>query len=238
MAARALPVPKPATDKPTWRRRWIPVSLKLFVVIMAGLGIGGLWIGVPAFRRAMLIRGIQQSGGVVLTYPSQGPTWLQRWLGGERIMWFQDAEFVGLDPSSTDATLGRLEILARLQRLDLRGTQVTDAGLAHLKSFDRLTDLALADTGVTDEGLAHLKAMTNLERLSLGTRVTNAGLRHLAGQRNLRYLRLKGTQVTDLGLRELHGLKLVSVWLNDNLQITEAGIDELKSAIPRLAVGQ
>jgi len=214
------------------RPLWIGVAAVLLVVAAVGLRIG-----IPAYRQAILIREIKQSGGDVLTNP-QLPYWLRHRLGDDRSTWFENVELVRLGPSATNENLAQLRILPELQRLDLRGTQVTDASLVHLERFDRLTEVALATTRATDAGVAHLRMLTRLERLSLNANVTDAGLAHLAGLPNLHYLRLDRTQVTDDGLRHLKGLKLRVLWLNDNTQITEAGIANLERAIPGLAVGK
>ncbi|MGA2258447.1 MAG: hypothetical protein ABSG53_27605 [Thermoguttaceae bacterium] len=60
------------------------------------------------------------------------------------------------------------------------GTQVTDAGLGHLNGLTKLQSLDLGETKVTDAGLIHLKAVPQLITLGLrGTQVTDAGLVHL-----------------------------------------------------------
>jgi len=46
MAPSTTLTPDPATDKPPQPRRWIPLPLKMFVVILVLLGVGSsLWIG-------------------------------------------------------------------------------------------------------------------------------------------------------------------------------------------------
>ena len=49
MAAQAVPIPDP-TDKPPRRRRWIPLSLRMFVAMLL-LGASAVWIGLPAYRQ-------------------------------------------------------------------------------------------------------------------------------------------------------------------------------------------
>ena len=57
----------------------------------------------------------------------------------------------------------------------------------------------------TDKGLAHLKGLTSLETLNLeNTRgVSDFGLVHLKALTNLRQLDLDGTKVTDAGVQDL-----------------------------------
>ena len=89
---------------------------------------------------------------------------------------------------------------------------------------------------VTDAGLMHLKGLTMLEKLSLyNTQITDAGLVHLAGLTSLTYLNLYDTHITDAGLIHLKGLtKLYELRLRvfRANQITDAGIAELKKALP------
>jgi hypothetical protein len=45
------------TDKPPGPRRWIPVSLRIFVAILVVLGaVSGLWVAVAAYRQHVAIR--------------------------------------------------------------------------------------------------------------------------------------------------------------------------------------
>jgi formylglycine-generating enzyme required for sulfatase activity/dsDNA-binding SOS-regulon protein len=133
----------------------------------------------------------------------------------------------------TDAGLVHLKGLTSLEKLYLRYTQVTDTGLEHLKGLTNLETLALSRTQVTDAGLVHLAGMTKLKGLSLNDQVTDAGLEHLKGLTKLEGLNLNETQVTDAGLVHLAGLtKLKGLVLNDT-QVTDAGVAELKKALPR-----
>lgn len=93
-------------------------------------------------------------------------------------------------------------------------TGFSDADLEKLAGFISVGYLRLDATKITDVGLAHLKGLTNLRELFLGqTQITDAGLVHLKA--------LKGLTVLDL-----HGADLV----------TDAGIADLKKALPNLEV--
>src|SRR5579862_4096582 len=90
MADTALPIPDPTTDKPPHPRHWIPISLRMFVVILVLLGVcSGLWVGVPAYRRASSLRAIELAGGTVGTSPGSA-AWLRRIIGAERARSFDD----------------------------------------------------------------------------------------------------------------------------------------------------
>src|SRR5262249_54915286 len=51
-----------------------------------------------------------------------------------------------------DQTLGHLQGMDRLRKLDVSGTRITDDGLALIAALPRLQELYLARTGITDEG--------------------------------------------------------------------------------------
>jgi Leucine-rich repeat (LRR) protein len=79
-------------------------------------------------------------------------------------------------PRITDAGLGHLAGLSKLEYLNLQGQHITDAGLKHLKGMTNLQTLALSFPGITDDGLKHLEGLQKLRSLHLyGTRVTPAG---------------------------------------------------------------
>ena len=148
----------PTTDKPPRRQRWIPLSLRMFIAILATSVVAGvLWIGVPAYRQYVAIREITRVGGTVETQPG-GPEWLRELLGDERMEWFEDLVRVRLEGTpATDATLVYLSGLPKLHRLDLFETEVTDAGLAHIARLSTLRVLALDGTRVSDAGVADLQ---------------------------------------------------------------------------------
>lgn len=88
------------------------------------------------------------------------------------------------------------------------------SGLVHLKKLTKLRMLTLSDTLITDAGLVHVKKLTKLQYIGLG-----------------------GTQVTDAGMAELKALtKLSTLHLGRNTQISQAGMNELKRALPRLTI--
>jgi hypothetical protein len=65
------------SDEPPRGRRWIPLSLRIYVTMLMLAGLGSaLWIGVPAYRQKVAIREIERLGGTVNLY-SQAPGWLR-----------------------------------------------------------------------------------------------------------------------------------------------------------------
>jgi hypothetical protein len=80
-------------DKPPSPRRWIPLSVRICAALLVMLGVGSLWIVVPAFRRSVAIREIERLGGTV-NFRRRVPQWLRdvagsRDLGGAHVTgWF------------------------------------------------------------------------------------------------------------------------------------------------------
>ena len=80
----------------------------------------------------------------------------------------------------SDAGLGHLQNLGRLQWLELDSTKITDSGLVHLQDLDSLDTLVISNAKITDDGLLHLRRLVRLKYLSLsGTRVTPEGIEAL-----------------------------------------------------------
>jgi len=136
----------------------------------------------------------------------------------------------------TDDGLKHLGRLTRLQTLDLGHTQIAGPGLKSLQNLAGLQRLNLGYTPMTDEGLMHLKGMPRLQSLCLdGTAVTDAGLRHLGPRTGLKELYLYGTNVTGAGLEHLKGMAAL-VWLDLDLQVAAAAVNDLQTALPKLHI--
>jgi len=92
-------------------------------------------------------------------------------------------------------------------RVDLRYYDVSDQEVENLASdlqaFPRLEALELKSAKITDAGLSHLRNLPQLRRLALEADITDAGLAHLKALPQLEVLSFKGTKVTDAGVQEL-----------------------------------
>ena len=157
------------------------------------------------------------------------------------------AELTGLESLAIDDTqvsddgLQYLMKLSNLEDLRLSGTRVTDNGLVHLKNLQKLTALGLGLRGkVTDDGLRVLQEFPLLTRLTLASDFSDRGVKHLAGITNLErlsFISCKG--FTDAGLKVLSNMKTLkhlSIYSASD-GITEAGIAELRNALPGLDIG-
>ena len=258
LSANVQPTPSKLPRKP--RRRWLQISLRTLLILVTLLSIGLGWFVHRGERQRRAVTALKELGGEMhyASDLSEADTSfdLSQW---PRRDYFDDVLIVSLSRCKmTDADLGHIQDLTRLECLELDGTRITDAGLAHLQGLTRLqvldlsetqvTDagltrlqgmaelwqLHLTDTRVTDAGLAHLQGLTRLEWLYLdGTQVTDTGLAHLKGMTELTDLGLTGTRVTDAGFRQLHGLKrLQSLHLGET-QVTDAILPQLQELSPQ-----
>src|SRR5579872_1327739 len=88
MVPTANPSHDPTAAKPPRAKRWIPISLRMFLVMLAVVGVAGvLGVGLPAYRQHVAIRDIEQVDGSMRSDPV-GPAWLRSWVGDERMKLF------------------------------------------------------------------------------------------------------------------------------------------------------
>jgi len=162
------------------------------------------------------------------------------------------------DRKITDAGLGHLKRLKKLEWLDLQGTQVTDAGLENLKELNKLQRLSLSGTKITDAGVSQLKRLPDLQHLKLsgtsvlgttladlkdlrvlymdGTAIRDANLVPIARLQELREFYIWNTAVTDTGLMQLQSLKNLRHLNVSGTQVTEPGAKELQALLPDLFI--
>jgi len=128
-----------------------------------------------------------------------------------------------------DAGLANLQGLTEIRQLDLNDTDISDEGLKCLHDATELTRLDLEKTKVTDRGLSELAPFARLEYLNLNrTRVRGEGLSVLAEMPELKDLRLTNLPLKDDVLTWVSSLKkLKQLYLNDDAQITDAGVQQL-----------
>src|SRR5260221_14082955 len=132
MSTPETPIADPTTGKPPRRRRWIPLSLRIFVAVLVFLGVTCAWFGVGICQRTLVVREIRRLGGSAHAH-APGPSWLLDRVGYERMRMFGDVDSVSLQGAQvTNDTLHQVAGLKTLERLDLVETQVTDAGMTHV----------------------------------------------------------------------------------------------------------
>ncbi len=80
-----------------------------------------------------------------------------------------------------DTTLERLEVMEKLQKLNLIATQITDDGLQSISKLPSLEMLGLYRTTISDDGLLNLRGMKSLRLLVVGgTEVSKKGRKSIA----------------------------------------------------------
>lgn len=137
----------------------------------------------------------------------------------------------------SDAVVGLLTRLPRLERAYLNSGGITDQGMQSLKEVRSVGWLSLNFTSITDAGLKELAGMVQLERLRLhGTQITDDGLQHLRDMTQLRVLDLSSTQVTDEGLPALHDMKDLELLDLRKTRVTDEGARRLREALPIVTV--
>jgi internalin A len=196
------------------RRRFTQLSVRGLIVLVLIIAV---WLGTRA-RTARVqsdaVATIENTRGHVayewdvtdghisLRGKPWAPTWLVDLIG---IDYFGHVTQVNLTYTSAaiDAAMAPIGRLIQLRVLNLRNTPLNDEDLASFKRLSSLYYLDLQSTQVTDAGLVHMKGLNSLRFLSLrGTRVSDSGLVHLKGLTSLKVL-VVGTQVTDAGVNGL-----------------------------------
>tara|TARA_B100000686_G_scaffold112482_1_gene120058 strand:+ start:247 stop:1641 length:1395 start_codon:yes stop_codon:yes gene_type:complete len=136
-----------------------------------------------------------------------------------------------------------LSRLTSLEVLDLHAVQIDDKAALHLKKLKQLREVDLSLTQLTDEGLAALASLQRLERLALvystgfaGPQITDQGVVHLAQLEKLKSLNLIGAKITDRSVELLVSLKRLEHLILTETEISVAGLQRLRQALPRCKI--
>ncbi len=139
----------------------------------------------------------------------------------------------------TDDDLLHTPRLEKIRNLSLGRTQVTDKGLAALAACRELRWLDLTALPVTDAGLAHLKGATKLDQLFLeGTKISSESLPLIAQFSALEELDLSNVQISDASIMVLGKLRKLKILHLTGSPITAAGVQRLKSLLPKTEIKQ
>lgn len=126
--------------------------------------------------------------------------------------------------------------------LDFHGGEVLDAGFGLVGKLTTIRSLKLANLRrLTDRGLAYLTGLTALESIDLhgSDLVTDDGLKYLGVLLQLKEINLSElSKITDAGLKHLHNLSALRTLGLANTSVTEAGVEELKQALPNVQITQ
>ena len=137
----------------------------------------------------------------------------------------------------TDEDLLNTPGLAKLKNLALGRTQVTEKGLAALTGCTELRWLDLTALPVTDPMLATFKNCTKLEQLFLdGTKITAESMPLIIQFSGLEELDLSNTAITDDSLSQLGKLRKLRTLHLTGSKVTPAGVQRLKSILPKAEI--
>ncbi|CAI5476872.1 unnamed protein product [Closterium sp. Yama58-4] len=144
-------------------------------------------------------------------------------------------ESIGLDSCSGFSAEGikHLYRLPRLEKLDLRASDISNSALEGIGSLTSLTCFFLFNTKVTDAGLPCLIDLPSLTLLALNEckGVTDAGMVHVGRLTALDDLALNLTAVTEDGLQQLTALtKPSTLWTSGRSHL---GKDNIRRRIGR-----
>jgi hypothetical protein len=205
VTATAL-IPDPTTAKPPSPRRWIPLSLRMFLAMLGFLSIVGvLWTGIPAYRQYLAILELKQIGGKVYRTRPVGPAWLRKRVGYKFTDAFDEIEAIGFLPleatfwerRSSGAYSGPLPWTKG-------SVEVNDSSLTCIRAFPKLKELDLSYTNVSDGGVEHIAALQYLEWLDVtGTDISDVSVRLLRKLAKLKQLRIEETRMSEEGVAEL-----------------------------------
>ena len=180
-------------------------------------------------RRA--VAAIQSAGGSVVYQTSESKPWMfEVWLRSILPQSYFDRVLeVEAGEALTDAHIGYLQFLPRLQSLRLRSSEVTNVGVKRLANLRlNLRSLEIHSDAITNQGLESICRIKSLRSLDIReTKVDSDGMIHLASLTNLTSLNLHGLPITDDGLEPISQLKQL-----EDLDLSETEITT--ESIPKL----
>jgi hypothetical protein len=135
-----------------------------------------------------------------------------------------------------DEHLEAIGQMASLETLNLTDTEVTDEGVAHLKSLDGITTLFLNGTAITDASMDVIGGLKSLRSVDVSaTKVAN-NLAPMAELPELAWLLIRDLTLSDGALAQLKGCPKLTHLTIAGSKYSTAELDELKKALPNVAV--
>jgi Leucine-rich repeat (LRR) protein len=115
----------------------------------------------------------------------------------------------------TDESIDVIAELKKLKSLNLGGNPITDAGVGKLAAnLPDLEKVDLTGTNISDNAVRLLTACSKLQRLSVeATGTTDKCIEHLKKMENLKYFICGRTKISEAGIAELkQALPNCTVW--------------------------
>ncbi len=152
--------------------------------------------------------------------------------------------FDGQANAISDIGVAHLAELQDLATLWLSQNRISGTGF---KSFSTpsLVELHMYDNPITNEGLIEIGRLTSLEKLGIGrttraagdgNKVTDDGIAHLADLKRLKFICLVNLDITDEALQTLQQIPSLQTIELYGTEITNAGVADLKAALPNCKI--
>jgi hypothetical protein len=237
-------------ETPPRRRRWWPLSVRIFLVLLVVLGSWSGWLVLQAYRQHEFGQRIVAAGGIVeynIEYDSSGkwvtnaPTFLatrlRRISGSNRFDLPTVVRFYAANRPEAHPDFARLlGPLSQARSISIDGYRVNSADLECLAQKSSLRALGLSEMPLADDDLETIQSLS-LRWLSLHrTRVSDHGMRHLTQMQTLEYLDLTRTRVGDAGLEPLADLPNLRRLILNRCKVTRAGADALRLKLPKCQI--
>lgn len=166
MATGESQVPAAIPDKPPPPKRWIPLSLRMFVTMLLCVGIGGpVWIGIRLWRQDETIRKLRKGGWEVRTSDT-GPTWLRSRLSEDLRRYLQSVDWLAFPIPRGGAASEKFPIIGVGLLLRMCWQDTSDDSLVAVDDVfitDRLDGRQRVE--VSNKTLARIADFTDLEGL-------------------------------------------------------------------------
>ncbi|MBI3862241.1 MAG: hypothetical protein HY290_10135 [Planctomycetia bacterium] len=228
--------------RPPRARLWIPVSVRLFVAVLALAGLGRAFgFGLHAYRQQAAIREVDRLGGKTLSV-NRAPSWLKKWLSEGELRVFDEIQGVHFqdrrNPPIDDAGLAgltkRLGRLKSVTYVTLDASRLTGAGIQCLAEIGNVERVYLSQIGArpTAPGFDFYRP-AELSVDLYKDRFSDADLARIQSFQKLKYLWIGPSDVTDAGLAHLENIVgLEGLFIHDS-KVTGQGLLAL-SRLPRL----
>jgi thiol-disulfide isomerase/thioredoxin len=173
---------------------------------------------------AVVSGGVEQGFHVAIG-PKSGPRVIDDLAKLPHLRWLElDANWL------TDAHIGKLRPLSKIEIVDLTAPRAGDRALEHIAAWPQVFSLTVDRLKLTDDGLAPLARLKKLASLAIrnSPRVQGAGMKYLRALPRLGWLEFQRTGLRDAELKRLLDMRaLYRVILNDE-HVTDAAVTTLK----------
>jgi hypothetical protein len=250
MTTTARHVLNPTTGNPPRPRRRIPLSLRMFLLILLGLSTYGVWFAADRYRESKAVQRIISKGGFVdygglyddngrlkVAGTPRGPAWLRRIIGNNVLDTPTSVHFDGDTNSKRGADIVSADLvsdivqLRSLKAVSISGIHLSEKDLECLCELKEVHSLFLGEKTLDDIDLDALKGLP-LRWLALPrTRISDKGLLSLRDMDSLRYFDLTRTRISDKGIGALEGMSNLRTLSVRRTKVSREGATLLQSKL-------